>query len=150
MKHQTKYTDNRKAFFHYEVLETLEAGIELSGFEAKAVKSGKASLDGAYIIVRGKEAFLVKCKISPFQPANTPKEYDSLQTRKLLLHKKEITKLADLEATKGSSVIPLALYNNKGRIKVEVAIVRGKKKHDKRESIKKRETDREIRREFKR
>ncbi len=150
MKHQTVYTDNRKAYFNFEILETIEAGIELLGFEVKAIKKGLSSLDGAYIIVRGGEAFLVKAKVSPFQQANTPKDYDPLQNRKLILHKKEIKQLSDIEAGKGKSIIPLALYNNKNRIKVEVAIVRGKKQFDKRESIKKRETDIEIRREFKR
>lgn len=149
MKHQTKYTDNRKAFFNFEILETLEAGIELLGFEVKAIKNGRASLDGAYIIVRGREAFLMKSHITPFQQNNTPKEYDPLRNRKLILHKEEIKKLADIESEKGKSIIPLALYNNKNRIKVEIGIARGKKKFDKRESIKKRETDREIQREFK-
>ncbi|MBU3668521.1 MAG: SsrA-binding protein SmpB [Candidatus Taylorbacteria bacterium] len=150
MKHQTKYTDNRKAFFNYEILESIEAGIELLGFEAKSIKAGSASLDGSYIIVRGGEAFLVKCHIPPFQQGNTPKEYDPLRNRKLMLHKKEIKKLSDIESGKGKSIIPLALYNNKGKVKVEIAIARGKKKFDKRESIKKRETNIEIRREFKR
>jgi SsrA-binding protein len=149
MKHQTKYTDNRKAFFNFEILDTLEAGIELLGFEVKSVKGGQASLDGAYIIVRGGEAFLVKCHIPPFQSGNSPKDFDPLRNRKLILHKAEIKKMADIESGKGKSIIPLALYNNKNRIKVEIAIARGKKKFDKRESIKKRETDREMHRELK-
>jgi SsrA-binding protein len=149
MKHQTKYTDNRKAFFNYEILETIEAGIELLGFEAKAVKAGRASLEGAYIIARGGEAFLVKTNIAPFQQGNTPKDYDPLRNRKLLLHKNEISRFTDIEKGKSQTIIPIALYNNAGRIKVEVAIARGKKKHDKRETIKKREVDREIRRNFK-
>ena len=88
MKHKTVFTDNRKAFFNYEIIETIEAGIELLGFEVKSVKAGSASLDGAYIIVRGGEAFIVKMRIPPFQQLNTPKEYDTLQNRKLILHKK--------------------------------------------------------------
>ncbi len=149
MKHHTVYSNNKKAFFNFEILETLEAGIVLEGFEVKSIKQGTASLDGAYIIVRGGEAFILKAHVPPYQNLNTPKEYDSLRNRKLILHKEEIKKLADIESGKGKSIIPLSLYNNKNRIKVEIAVVRGKKKHDKRETIKKRDTDREIRREFK-
>lgn len=149
MKHKTVFTDNRKAFFNYEILETIEAGIELLGFEVKSVKAGSASLDGSYIIVRGGEAFIVKMRIPPFQQLNTPSEYDTLRNRKLILHKTEIAKLSLIENGKSETIIPISLYNSAGRIKVEVAIARGKKKHDKRETIKKRDTDREIRREFK-
>lgn len=158
MKHKTAYIQNKKVFFNYEILETLEAGIELIGLEAKAVKASKGSLEGSYIIVRGGEAFLMHMRLSPYQVNNTPKSYEPNRMRRLILHKKEIAHLADIEGrraggkaagTKGLTVVPVSFYNNAGRIKVEIAVVRGKKKYDKRSSIKKRETEREMRRELK-
>lgn len=141
--------ENRKAFFDYEVLETIEAGIELLGMEVKSVRASAARLDGAYVTVRGGEAFLLQMSVPPYQPSNTPKEYDPLRTRRLLLTKQEIRKLADIEAGKGLTIVPIKLYNKGTKIKVSLAVVRGKKKFDKREAIKKRETDREIRRTLK-
>ena len=158
MKHKTSYIQNKKVFFNYEILETLEAGIELIGIEAKAIKTGKGSLEGAFVIVRGGEAYLLKMNIPPYQAANTPKSYEADRMRKLILHKKEISHLADIEGkkaggkaagTRGLTVVPVSLYNNAGRIKVEIAVVKGKKKYDKRASTKKRETEREMRRELK-
>lgn len=158
MKHKTVYIQNKKVFFNYEILETFEAGIVLIGLETKAVKGGTGSLEGSYIIVRGGEAFLMHMHIPPYQQNNTPKNYEPDRMRKLILHKKEIAHFADVEGkkaggkhagTKGVTIVPISLYNNAGRIKVEVAIVRGKKKYDKRASIKKRDTDRELRREIK-
>jgi len=158
MKHQTAYIQNKKVFFNYEILETLEAGIELIGIEVKAIKSGKASLEGSYIIIRGGEAFLMHMRVSPYQVNNTPKTYEVDRMRKLILHKKEISHLADIEGkkaggkaagTKGLTVVPVSIYNNAGRIKVEIAVVKGKKKFDKRATTKKRETEREMRRELK-
>ncbi len=138
-------------FFNYEITDTLEAGIELFGYEVKSIKAGTGSLEGSYILVRGKEAFLIGAGISPYQTNNTPKEYDPLRNRKLILHKEEIEKLEVLgEKGKGLTVVPICIYNSGNRIKVEVGIAKGKKKFDKRETIKKRETDREIRRELKR
>ncbi len=155
MKHKTTYMHNKKVFFNYEVLETLEAGIELFGYEVKSVKAGTGSLEGAYMLVRGGEAYLFNVRISPYQTGNTPKDYEPLRNRKLLLRKADIRRLADYEGKKGKgaggqTVVPVSLYNSAGRIKVELAIVRGKKQFDKRGSIKKRETDREMRREMKR
>ena len=151
MKHKVKYIENKKVFFNYEITDTLEAGIELFGYEVKSVKAGTGSLEGSYILVRGKEAFLIGARISPYQTNNTPKEYDPLRNRKLILHKEEIEKLESSgEKGKGLTVVPICIYNSGNRIKVEVGIAKGKKKFDKRETIKKRETDREIRRELKR
>jgi SsrA-binding protein len=150
MKHKTVYLQNKKAFFNYEILETLEAGIELVGHEVKAVKGGHGSLDGAYVVVRGGEAFLIKARISPYQQKNTPNDYDDERPRKLILHKKEILKLADEENGRGQTIVAIALYNNGGKIKAEIGVAKGKKKFDKRLSIKTRETNIEIRREFKR
>ena len=144
-----KFAENRKAYFNYEILEKITAGIELLGFEVKAVKDGKMSLDGAYAIIRGSEAFLINSNITPIQPKNTPTDFDPRRNRKLLLTKKEIKRLGDMENQKGLTISALSVYNMGKKLKVELGIVRGKKTHDKRESIKKRETDREIRRTLK-
>ena len=141
--------DNRKARYDYEVLETFEAGIELSGVETKSLRTNPASLDGAYVTVRGGEAFLMNMNIPPYQPSNTPADYDPLRIRTLLLTKAEIRKLVNTESGQGLTIVPIKVYNKGTKIKVAVAIVRGKKQFDKRESIKKRETDREIRRTLK-
>lgn len=143
------FAENRKAHFNYEILETYEAGIELLGFEVKAIKTHHPSLEGAHVIVRGGEAYVIGLHIPPYQIGNTPADYDPEHTRKLLLTKKEIAVLADQGDKKGLTLIPLSLYNKGRRIKVSVGIARGKKRFDKRESIKKRDTDRDIRREMK-
>lgn len=146
----SNYVENRKARFDYEILEKYEGGIELLGFETKSVRKGSMSLEGAFCLVRGGEVFLINANIPPYQASNTPKGYDSLRNRKILLTKKEIRELADVEKNKSLTIIPLSLYNKGRRIKISLAISKGKKKFDKRETIKKRETDREIRREYKR
>ncbi len=143
------YAENRKAYFNYEILEKYEAGIELFGTEVKSVRGGRMSLEGAFIVVRGGEAFLINASIPPYQPNNMPKDYDPLRNKKLLLTKKEIATLAGSEKNKSLTIVPISVYNKGRKIKVEIALVKGKKKQDKRESIKKRETDREIRREIK-
>ncbi len=143
------YIDNRKAHFNYELIDTYEAGIELSGSEVKSIKKGQGGLSGAFCIIRGGEAFIVGMHIPPYQPGNNNLNYDPQRTRKLLLSKKEIAELATAESSKGLTLVPTSLYSKGRRIKVEVAIAKGKKTHDKRETIKKRDVDREIRREFK-
>jgi SsrA-binding protein len=145
----SKFAENRKAYFNYEILEKITAGIELLGFEVKAIKDGKMSIDGAYAIIRGSEAFLINSNITPIQPKNTPADFDPRRNRKLLLTKKEIKRLGDMENQKGLTISALSVYNMGKKLKVELGIVRGKKTHDKRDSIKKRETDREIRRTLK-
>lgn len=140
---------NKKAGFNYEFLETYEAGIQLRGFEVKALKKGQGSLEGAYIIIRGDEAFVVGMQIPPYQPANTPKDYDPLRPRKLLLAKKEIRTLAGIEGKKGLTIVPISVYNKKTKIKLSIAVARGKKQYDKRESIKKKDAERELKRELK-
>lgn len=142
----TVYADNRKARFDYEFLETLTAGIELLGHEVKAVKVGKMSLSGSYVSVRGAEAFLLGSEIAPYQPKNTDPEYDPKRARKLLLSKDEIEKLAKAEGTKGLTTTAIKVYNTGRFIKVDVAIARGKKQFDKRETIKKRDTERDLNR----
>ena len=145
----THYAENRKAHFNYEILEKYETGIELLGTEVKSVREGQMSLEGAFVIVRGGEAFLINMNVPPFQPKNAPKDYDPLRNRKLLLTKKEIAKLGGNEKNKSLTIVPISVYNKNRKIKVEIALVKSKKKLDKRETIKKRETDREIRREYK-
>ncbi len=142
------YAENRKARFNYEILEKYEAGIELLGSEVKSVRGGQMSLEGAFVIVRGGEVFLINANIPPYQPKNSPKDYDPLRNRKLLLTKKEIAQLGKSEKT-NLTIVPISVYNKNRKIKVEIALVKGKKKHDKRETIKKRDTDREIRRTLK-
>ena len=137
--------ENPKARFNYEIQETLEAGIELVGHEVKALRAKQGSLDGAYIIVRGGEAYAVNVFIPPYQEKNTPSGYEPRRNRRLLLKKEEIARLAGDDLT----IVPISIYNKGGFIKVSVAIVRGKKKYDKRETTKKRETDREVRRVMK-
>ena len=141
--------ENRKAKFNYEFVETLAAGIELFGFEVKSLREKLGSLEGSYIVVRGNEAFLVNVYIPAYQPKNAPKGYDERRNRKLLLTKKEIHDLAAAEAKKGLTIVPISVYNKGRKIKVSIAVARGKKKFDKREAIKKRDTEREIRREMK-
>ncbi len=137
--------ENPKARFNYEIQETLEAGIELLGHEVKALKARQGSLEGAYVIVRGGEAYAVNIFIPPYQENNTPSGYEPRRNRRLLLNKKEIAELSGDDLT----IVPIAIYNKGDFIKVSVAIVRGKKKYDKRETAKKRETDREVRRTLK-
>jgi SsrA-binding protein len=140
---------NKKAYFNYEILEKMEAGIELLGFEVKSLKKGQGSLEGSHVTVRGNEVFIINMQIPPYQPANTPKDYNSTRNRRLLLTKKEISRLSGEENQKRLTIVPLSVYNKGRKIKIEIAIVHGKKKHDKRETIKKRDTEREIRRTLK-
>ena len=144
-----RYAENRRARFDYEILEKYEAGIELLGVEVKSVRGGQMSLEGAFVIVRGGEAFLINSNIPPYQPQNAPQDYDPLRNRKLLLTQKEIKELAGSEKNKSLTIVPISVYNKGRKIKVAIALVKGKKKRDKRESIKARDADREIRREYK-
>lgn len=141
-------TQNKKAFHDYFVEETLEAGILLQGTEVKSLREGKANLKDSYVIVKDGEVFLLNCHISPYSHGNIM-NHDPLRTRKLLLHKKEITKLQGKAAQKGYSLIPLKLYFKGSHVKVEVGLAKGKKQYEKRETIKKREADREIARAMK-
>lgn len=145
----TDLAHNRKASFNYEFLRELEAGIELVGHEVKAIRAGKATLEGAHVTVRGNEAFLVGASIAPYQPNNAPTDYEALRTKKLLLTHKEIGELSDTERQRGLTIVPISLYNKNGKIKVRLAIARGKKKFDKREALKRREADREMLRTLK-
>lgn len=137
---------NKKAFFDYEILETLEAGIVLSGSEVKSVKAGHIQLKGSYVSVRGEEIWLVSAHISPYKPG---KAFEPERTRKLLLRKKEINYLAGKSRESGITLIPTEVYLKNNLIKVAVSVGRGKKKYDKREVKKKRELERQLRRKYK-
>ncbi|MDO8620009.1 MAG: SsrA-binding protein SmpB [bacterium] len=142
--------ENRKAHFNYEFLETMNAGIELFGYEVKSLRAKLGSLEGSHVIVRGNEVFLVGAYIPAYQPKNVAKGFDERRNRKLLVTKKEIHDLAGSEGKKGLTIVPISVYNKGRKIKVDIAIARGKKKFDKRETIKKREVERDIRREMNR
>jgi SsrA-binding protein len=141
--------DNSKIHFDYEILEKYTAGIELQGFEVKAVRAGKMNLKGSYVNIRGNEAFLLGAEIAPYQPKNMFKEYDRARARKLLLTKDEIKELQRSEETKGLTIVPLSVYNKGRFLKVDIAVARGKKKFDKRQSIKKRDEERDLGRTLK-
>lgn len=140
---------NKKAGFNYQFIDNFEAGIQLFGHEVKAIRIGKASLEGAYIIIRGGEAFLVNATVSPYQVVNTPKNYDTERPRKLLLNRKELQKIERELKHIGLTLVPIKWYNKNGLIKLGVALARGKKKADKREAIKERDTKRDIQRMLK-
>ncbi|MBI2640294.1 MAG: SsrA-binding protein SmpB [Candidatus Sungbacteria bacterium] len=140
---------NRRAYFDYEILETHEAGIELRGFEAKAIKTGRINLAGAFAVIKNGEAWLLNATIPPYQPKNAPPDYDPTRSRRLLLHKSEIKEFIGKSAQKGLTIVPLKVYTKHNRIKVLIGLARHKKSKDKRETIKKRETQREIEREAK-
>ena len=148
-KHVMSLVVNKKAGFDYEILEKFTAGIELLGFEVKSLRKKLGSLEGAYVTIRGGEAYLVNAHIPPFQAGNTPKDYDPIHNRRLLLTKKEIDLLAANESKKGLTIIPISMYNQGRKIKVDIAIARGKKKYDKRETLKTRDAKREIERTLK-
>ena len=141
---------NTKVNFNYELLDTFSAGIELLGVEVKSVRASRGSLEGSHVTIRGGEAYLIGSEIPAFQPKNSPKDFDINRRRTLLLNKKEIEELSKAENTKGLTIVPIAMYCKGRNIKVDIAIAKGKKKFDKRESIKKRETNREISRVMKR
>ncbi len=138
------YVDNTKAKFNYEIIDEYEAGIELEGWEVKSIRQKHGRIESAHVIIRGGEAFIMGMDIPPYQPMNAATLVDPLRNRKILLKKKEIQELADLE--KGLTIVPLSLYNKGTKIKIKIAVVKGKKKFDKRETIKDRETGREVNR----
>ena len=139
---------NRKARHDFFLLESFEAGIVLQGSEIKSIRAGQISLKEAYIRVDGQEAWLVNAHIAPYNPASRD-NHDPLRDKKLLLHKKEIKKLWDEVRQKGTTIIPIKVYLTQGRAKVEIAVAKGKKKFDKRQTLKKRDAQREIDRALK-
>lgn len=140
---------NHKATFNYDILDKYEAGIELLGLEVKSVRGGNGSLLGSFVKFLGGEAFLVGADIPPYQALNTPPSYDRQRVRKLLMGKKLIRDLGEKVERDGLTIIPISLYNKGAKLKIELALARGKKKSDKRQKVMKRESDREIERTLK-
>jgi len=140
---------NRKAGFNYEILQKYTAGVELFGFEVKSLQKGQGSIDGAHVTVRGGEVFVVGMFVPPYQVGNTPPDYDERRNRRLLLNKKEIRELQKNEQTKGLTIVPLSVYNSGRKIKLDIALVRGKRKFDKRETLKKKTSQRDVARDLK-
>lgn len=145
---QNTIAQNKKAYHDYFVDEKYEAGIELFGTEVKSIRAGSVNLKDAYCDIKNGEIFVVGMHISPYEHGNIFNR-DPLRDRKLLMHKREIMKLHGLAAQKGFSLIPLSLYFSGSRVKVEVGLCRGKKMYDKRDSIAKRDADRDIDRKMK-
>lgn len=146
----TVFSENRKAYFDYEILEKFEAGLVLSGAEVKSIRGGRMNLTGSYVNFHNGEPYLIGASIAPYQPKNQPIDYDPSRTRKLLFNKKEIDYFLGKTKQKGLTLIPLKVYNKGRRIKIEIGLVRGKKQYDKRAAIAKRETAKKIERELKR
>jgi len=140
---------NKKAKFDYEILEKYEAGLVLFGHEVKAVRAGQLSLKGSFISVRTKngnpELYLINCQISPYKNAGPLPDYNQTRERKLLLKRQEISHLLGKKQVEGLTLIPLKIYTNHSFLKLEFAVAKGKKKYDKRETIKKREVERKLR-----
>ncbi len=136
--------ENRKALHDYEVLETFEAGMVLVGTEVKSIRDGRVNLRDSYARVEGDELFVFNVHISPYSNRGYA-DHEPLRKRKLLLHRGEIRKLIGRTVEKGLTLVPLRMYLKTGRVKMAVSLARGKKMHDKRETIKRREADRETR-----
>ncbi len=140
--------NNRKAKYDYEILETVEAGIVLTGTEIKSIRLGNANLKDSYAIIKNNEVFLLGMHISPYKEGNIF-NHDETRTRKLLLHKKEILKLNNKIVLDGNTLVPIKLYFSKNKAKILLGLAKGKKTYDKREAIKQRDLEREIRKEYK-
>ena len=137
---------NKTAAHSYQILETFEAGMVLLGHEVKSIRMGRLGLKGSYVVLREEEAFLVGASIPAYQPKNTPEGYSPDHARKLLLKKTEIKYLLGKSSQKGLTMVPLKVYSKRGKIKLEFALAKGLREIDKREKIKKREVEREMRR----
>jgi SsrA-binding protein len=143
-KAQTSIAENRKAFHDYHMLETFEAGIVLLGTEVKSIREGRVNLRDSFARVEDGEVFLYNVNISPYSHRGYA-DHEPLRRRKLLLHRDEIRKLIGKTVEKGMTLVPVRLYYKNGRVKVAVSLAKGKKDYDKRETIKRREADRETR-----
>ena len=141
--------ENKKVRLNYELIKEYEAGLDLLGLEVKSLRARHGSLKGSYVIIRGNEVFLVGATIPPYQPNNTPTTYEPMRNRKLLLSKRQIGELAGSERQKGLTIVPISVYNKGRFLKLKFAVARGKKKYDKRETIKKRDAKREMDRQIK-
>ena len=143
-KAQSNIAENRKAFHDYHLLETFEAGMVLLGTEVKAIREGRVNLRDSFARVEGGEVYLYNVHISPYSHRGYA-DHEPLRRRKLLLHRHEILKLIGQTIEKGMTLVPVRMYFKNGRVKVAVSLAKGKKEYDKRETIKRRETDRETR-----
>lgn len=139
--------ENKRAFFDYQILEKMEAGINLYGAEVKAIRLGHADLSGSFVRIIGSEAYLVNAKIFPYKYA-APEGYDERRTRKLLLHKSEIIALRSKIEGANLALVPLSIYTTKSFIKVQIGLGKGKKEYDKRAKIKKRDIQRSVEQEL--
>lgn len=140
---------NKTAYHNYEILENFEAGISLLGSEVKAIREGRISLKESYAEVRDGGVVLVKCHISPYEAANIF-NHDPLRVRRLLLHKREIRRLTGKIRERGLTLVPTkVIFNDRGKVKIALGLARGKREYEKRDALKKRDTDREIRAEIK-
>ena len=140
---------NKKAYFNYEILESVEAGISLMGSEVKSIREGRISLKESYAEIKGGEVFLINCHISPYEPANRF-NHEPRRERKLLLHRQEIKRLTGKVKEKSLTLIPTkVLLNESGKVKVEVSLAKGKKAYQKREALRERDRERELRAELK-
>ena len=142
-------TDNRKARYLYEILETYEAGIQLTGTEVKSIREGKVNLQDGDALIRNGEAWLINVHISPYSGSGQYFNHDPRRTRKLLLHRQEIRKLIGKVEQQGLTLVPLRMYLKRGLVKVNIALGKGKKLHDKREDLKRRQDQRDIQRAMK-
>ncbi len=143
------FAENKKAKFDYEILDEYEGGLELFGHEAKSIRTKGADISNAHIVVRGGEVYLVGASIPHYQKTAQLEKYDPERIRRVLVNKKEIIELKNEEAKKGLTVVPISLYNKGRLIKLRFAVVKGKKKFDKREKIKERDTKRDMERTLK-
>ena len=139
---------NKKAFFDYEIVERMEAGLVLTGSEVKSIRDGKVAMVDAYGVIEGNEAWLCEVDIGVYPFAHA-RNHDPRRRRKLLLHRAEIDRLAGKIREKGLTLVPLSLYEKRGRVKVELALVHGKQEYDRREDVRKREDQRDIDRAMK-
>ncbi|HEY9650388.1 MAG TPA: SsrA-binding protein SmpB [Coleofasciculaceae cyanobacterium] len=142
--------DNRQARFRYEILETYEAGIELKGTEVKSIREAKVNLRDGYALIRNGEAWLLNVHVSPYERSSDYFNHDPRRTRRLLLHRQEIRKLIGKVEQQGLTLVPLKMYLKRGLVKVSIALCKGKKIHDKRESLKERQDQRDMARAMKR
>jgi SsrA-binding protein len=147
--HGPVIAQNRKAWHDYFIEQKYEAGLALRGWEAKSLRANRAQLKEGYVVIENGEAWLVGAHISPLPTASTHVQADPVRKRKLLLHAAELNKLIGATERKGYTLVPLSLYWKHGRAKLEIGLARGKQAHDKREDIKKRETEREMQRALK-
>lgn len=140
--------NNKKAYYDYQILDTIEAGLVLSGTEIKSIRNGRANLKDSYAIVKNGEVFILNMHISHYKEGNIF-NHDETRTRKLLLNKKEIFKLRDTVVLNGNTLVPLKIYFKNNRAKLLLGIAKGKKNYDKRESIKQRDVNRELKKQYK-